>query len=236
MSLNVNNKSAQQPEIKNKVDFVKEKAEESKQKVVEAVERTKENVKAMAQGTPAREGDFDQAIAKGATEIQPDMEALHTLDAKYQLDADIHTVKRVPFDVAIERGAAQVQTSNNIEAKKEGVFNALDKGAEKLKQGVETVADKTKSAAHQAQENLDEAKDRTRENVDWAKEKVQSNAELLKERTQEVVQKVQGGVDALGGKIGVSQPSDFKSEIAVGANQMRATIDVEALRELDRKY
>jgi hypothetical protein len=205
--------------------------------VVEIVERTTENVDQRVN----RPEDFEEAVIQGAHEMKPDLAALRELDAKYELDAEIHNVRKekpIAFDVAIERGAAQVQTANTIEGKKETTFNAIDKGAEKLKLGVETVADSTKSAALQTRENVEIAQDKARENAEWAKEKIQTNVEYLKEKTFDVVQKVQEGVSYIGEKIGLTQPltPDFNTQIAVGATEMKVASDREKLEELDRKY
>jgi len=179
--------------------WARAKTHEGKEKLIEAVHKTQERVRETVHdlGESVRtaltgsdiieeEQPFNTAVQIAAATKSVDMEALEELDAKYQLDANISTAQKVDIGTEIERSAAKMHTINKIASVKENVKDVIDRGADSLKQQVETVAESTKAATQKTQENAYLAQDKAQQiaeeyNADWAKNKLYEGKEKVQD-------------------------------------------------------
>jgi hypothetical protein len=221
-------------------------AQRTQQTVQEKVNNLGEQVRSIPEGTYGISGDFNKSVAVGAMEMKAtrDMDKLHDLDAKYELDADISTVRKPNFDAEIQRAAAKTQTTHKIESAKEDIFGAIDKAAMNLKQGVDVTAENAKAISHNTHHGVYETKDKIQENVDLAKDKAEANLNLVKEITRQNVERTKAQVDQGTEKIvntvqsvkGSLVGGNFDADIAKGAREMHSKVDIDTLKEIDEKH
>jgi hypothetical protein len=239
------------------IDWAKANTVEAQERLVDTAQRTQqtvqekvnnlgEQVRSIPEGTYGISGDFNKSVAVGAMEMKAtrDMDKLHDLDAKYELDADISTVRKPNFDAEIQRAAAKTQATHKIESAKEDIFGAIDQAATNLKQGVDVTAENAKAISHNTHRGIYSTKDKIQENVDLAKDKAGANLNLVKERTRQNVERTKAQVDQGTENIvntvqsvkGSFVGGNFDAEIAKGAREMRSQIDIDTLKEIDEKH